>query len=105
MRIAALVTFLFAGFALAQSPCDECRNAALAISAICHQAALHPSDGEECSARLWVERERCQSQACKSEPETRLYALCPECAKLSGDAKSRCEKSFCVPAKPAAPAK
>jgi hypothetical protein len=97
MRFAAAVLFLLAGSALAQNPCDECRNAALAKSAICHQAALHPSDGGECSARLQIERERCQSQVCKTEAEARLYALCPECAKLTGDAKARCEKSFCAP--------
>ncbi|HUQ29673.1 MAG TPA: hypothetical protein VM051_13845 [Usitatibacter sp.] len=105
MRFAALILLSFAGSALAQNPCDECRNAALAKSAICHQAALHPGDGTECTARLQGERERCQEQACKSEAETRLYALCPECAKLTGEGKVRCEKNLCAPPPKTAPGK
>ena len=98
-RLAALAALVFAGTAAAQNPCDECRNAALAQSAICHQAALSPADAAECVAKLQLAREKCQLQACKGEPEPRLYALCPECAKLEGAAKAGCEKSFCPPPK------
>ena len=100
MRLAAIFAAFLAGSALAQNPCDECRNAALAKSALCHQAALHPDDGAECSAKLQAERERCQVLACKNGPEALLYALCPECAKLEGAAKARCEKNFCAPPQP-----
>ena len=99
MRLAACILVFFAGSALAQNPCDECRNAALAKSAICHQATLDPADAGECNAKLQVERERCQLVACKSETDSRLYALCPECAKLEGAAKVRCEKNLCAPPK------
>ncbi len=99
-RLAALFVALIAGSALAQDTCDECRTAAVAKSALCHQAALHPVDVAACSAKLQGERERCQVLACKGEAQARLYALCPECAKLEGADKASCEKNFCPPPQP-----
>jgi hypothetical protein len=100
MRLAAIFIALAAGSAAAQNPCDECRSTALAKSALCHQAALHPADAVECSVKLQVEREKCQLLACKGEPRARLYALCPDCTKLDGAEKARCEKNFCPPPQP-----
>jgi hypothetical protein len=45
-------------------------------------------------------REKCQASACINEAETRLYAFCPDCAKLEGAAKVRCEKNFCPAPQP-----
>jgi hypothetical protein len=99
-RLAALLLSFLAGAALAQNACDECRAAALAQSAVCHRAALNPTEAADCNLKLQAARERCQATECRSAEEARLYALCTECGTLAGPARSRCVKTFCKPAAP-----
>lgn len=97
MRLALLAAACLALTAWAQNPCDECRNAALAQSAVCHRNALNPTDAAECNVKLAAAREECQAQACRSQARELRWALCSECAKSTGAARARCEKTFCAP--------
>ena len=98
MRRLALLSMLLAGPAAAQNACDECRNAALQQSTVCHAAAVTPTEASDCGFKLQDAREKCQLGICKAEGAKRLYALCPECAKLAGPDRARCEKNLCAPA-------
>ena len=98
MRSLVLLSMLLAGPVAAQNACDECRSTALHQSTVCHAAAVTPTEAADCGLKLQDAREKCQVVMCKAEGAARLYALCPECAKLRGPERARCEKNLCAPA-------
>jgi hypothetical protein len=95
-RLAALLLLLaLAPFAAAQNPCDDCLKSALAGAALCHTAAMSPTEAADCSVKMGDAQHKCQRDACAAEVAARRYALCADCLK---DAQAEAGKCAALPA-------
>jgi hypothetical protein len=100
--LVAAACCLFAGAALAQDPCGDCRKGALAQHRACNAAAKDAAAGESCGRKMSDLMQACQVGACARDVAKIYSGYCDECMqKADTPAKKQgCEESVCRKAAP-----
>ena len=96
LLVAVLSTI--AGAVLAQDPCGDCRNDALAKHKACNAAAKAPPEFDACGKSMSANMQACQSGACSKDVAKIYEGYCGDCMKQAagnpGKVKA-CEDSVC----------
>ena len=93
----AVACCFFAGAALAQDPCGDCRKDALAKHRACNAAAKDAAAGESCGKKMSDLMQACQVGACASDVAKMYSGYCADCMKQADTPakKKGCEESVC----------
>ncbi len=87
----------FAGAAVAQNPCGDCRNDALAQHKACNAAAKDAPASQACGKKMSDLMQACQVGACAKDVARMYEGYCAGCLKQADTPakKKACEESVC----------